>query len=90
MSGGARDTDPLELVFDALRRVLGEEQPLAQGTDLFALPAFDSLALVALVAELEDRLGRRVDDDLVTPQVFATPGTIARGLVVVSLGGDGP
>lgn len=87
---GAQDGDPLELVFEALRRVLGEEQQLAHDTDLFALPAFDSLALVALVAELEDRLGRPVDDDLVTPEVFATPGTIARGLVAVSPRGDGP
>ena len=86
---GTQDTDPLALVLDALRHVLGGEPPLAQDTDLFALPGFDSLALEVLVAELEDRIGRPVDDDLVTPEVFATPGTIARGLVSVSLRGEG-
>jgi acyl carrier protein len=86
---GAQDTDPLALVLDALRHVLGGESPLAQDTDLFALPGFDSLALEALVTELENRIGRPVDDDLVTPEVFATPGTIARGLVSASLRGEG-
>lgn len=87
---GAPASAPLALVYDALRRVLGGETPLTQDTDVFGLPGFDSLALVALVAELEERIGRPVDDDLVTPEVFATPGTIARSLVSATLQGESP
>lgn len=82
---GARTADPLALVFDALRAVLGGQAPLTQDTDLFGLPGFDSMALAELVAQLEERIGRPVDDELVTPEVFATPGTITDGLVSVSL-----
>lgn len=78
---GARAAGPLALVLDALREVLGGERPLEADTDLLGAPGFDSLALVALVAALEDRLGRPVRDDLIVPEVFATPGTIARRLV---------
>lgn len=91
MSAGPGGADPLALVFDALRRVLGADLALTADTDLFTVPGFDSLALAGLVAELEERIGRPVDDDLVTPDVFATPGTVADGLVRPSLGdGAGP
>lgn len=83
MNGPARDSS-LTLVLGALRHVLGAEPALDAGTDLFAVPGFDSLALAELVAELEDRIGGALDDALMTPDVFATPRTIARGLVAAS------
>ena len=52
-------------------RSFGRETPL-----LGALPELDSMAVVALIAALEERFGFIVDDDEIDGAVFATLGTL--------------
>ncbi|BAP87955.1 acyl carrier protein [Burkholderiales bacterium GJ-E10] len=43
---------------------------------LGALPEFDSMAVVALLATMEERLGIAVDDDEIDGSIFATVGSL--------------
>jgi acyl carrier protein len=43
---------------------------------LGALPELDSMAVVALIASLEDRFGLAVDDDEIDGSVFASVATL--------------
>lgn len=43
---------------------------------LGAIPEFDSMAVVALIAALEDQLGIAVDDDELDGATFATVGAL--------------
>jgi len=55
-----------------------EDRPLAAGTPLLgSLPELDSMAVVELVAALEEHFGITVDDGDVTEDVFATVGSLA-------------
>ena len=46
-------------------------------TELFgALPELDSMAVVGLLTEMEDRLGIMIDDDDVDGELFATFGNL--------------
>lgn len=80
--------EALALTLAALREVLGEDAELAPATELFTLPGFDSMGLAALVDGLEARLGAPLDDDLLDPDAFATPATIAARLVGPTLRGE--
>jgi acyl carrier protein len=40
----------------------------------------DSMEVVSLVVDLEDLLGFEFPEDLLTPEVFATPGTLWEAL----------
>jgi acyl carrier protein len=51
---------------------LGASTPL-----LGSLPELDSMAVMELVAALEQRFGVTIDDDDVTAEVFETLGTLA-------------
>jgi acyl carrier protein len=44
---------------------------------LGSLPELDSMAVLELIAALEERFGISVDDDEVTAEVFDTLGTLA-------------
>jgi acyl carrier protein len=46
-------------------------------TPLASLPELDSMALLELVVELEQRFGIAVEDDEVTAEVFETIGSLA-------------
>jgi acyl carrier protein len=46
-------------------------------TPLTAIPELDSLAIVELIVELEQRFGIEFDDDDVTAEVFETLGSLA-------------
>jgi len=81
-------TEPLALVLEVLHAVLGADVPLAADTELLEVRGFDSMALAALVDGLEDRLGMRLADELIVPDVFATPGLIAGRLVGPALSGE--
>ena len=51
--------------------------PLHQDTPLLgAMPALDSVAVAALLTELEDALGFVVNDELLSAEAFATVGTL--------------
>ena len=64
-----------------LVEVLGIEDRAASvhaGTELLgSLPELDSMAVLELVAALEQRFGVTIDDDEVTAEVFETLGSLA-------------
>ena len=51
---------------------LSAESPL-----LGALPELDSMAVVSLIAALEDRFGIMIDDDDISASTFETLGSLA-------------
>ena len=66
---------------EVLVSVLGIEDRAATieaGTPLLgSLPELDSMAVLELVAALEQRFGVTIDDDEVTAEVFDTLGSLA-------------
>ena len=69
---------------DAVRNILGEvlqlgarAQSLQLDTALLGnIPEFDSMAVIHLIAEMEDYFGFTVDDDEINADVFATLGSL--------------
>ena len=58
-----------------------KQQPndlLADTALLGALPELDSLGVLALVTDLEERFGIRVDDDEFGAELFETVGTLTK------------
>lgn len=52
---------------------------LTESSGLFgSIPEFDSMAVVTVVAALEDRFGIIVDDDDITAEVFESVGSLAQ------------
>ena len=74
-------TTTTEDVKAVLVSVLGIEDRAATidaGTPLLgSLPELDSMAVLELVAALEQRFGVTIDDDEVTAEVFDTLGSLA-------------
>ncbi len=71
-----------ELLRNVLRDVLGlspaRAAALQPATPLFgAMPELDSMAVAGLLAEIEDRLGIRIEDDEVDGDMLATLGSLA-------------
>lgn len=58
---------------------LGEraDQLTAESPLLGSLPEFDSMAIVGLVAAMEEQLGVEVDDEDITAEVFETVGSLS-------------
>lgn len=69
------------MVVDVASQTLGRGRRLTASTPLLELPACDSLALATLVERLEDRLQREIAPELIVPETFATPLTIASALL---------
>jgi acyl carrier protein len=71
---------PFEEVRRAVLDVLQagvEEQTLTPNSGLLGeIPEFDSMAVVSLVTELEERFGIEVDDEEVSAENFATFGAV--------------
>jgi acyl carrier protein len=63
-------TDTLNL--GAAGKALQAESPL-----LGALPELDSMAVVSVIAALEDRFGIVIDDDDISASTFETLGSLA-------------
>ncbi len=69
-----------------LREILGDVLQLGKRADsltessaLFgSIPEFDSMAVVTVVAALEERFGIIVDDDDITAEVFESVGSLAQ------------
>ena len=55
------------------REKIGPDSPL-----LGAVPEFDSMAVVALLTNLEEKFGFAVDDDEIDGSVFATIGSLTQ------------
>lgn len=74
-------TATLDDVKEVLAHTLGvadRVDSLGADTALFgSLPELDSMAVVELVAALEDRFGFLVEDDEVTADVFDTLGSLS-------------
>ena len=69
--------DVVSVVVDTLG-LTGEAAVLSADTALLGgISEFDSLAVVELIAALENRFGIVVDDEDVTMEVFATIGSVA-------------
>jgi acyl carrier protein len=70
------NTSSLEAVRSMLIDLLGLEDRADQvdaDTALFAaMPEFDSLAILQVISELEERLGIEMDDADINAEVFAT------------------
>ena len=77
---GTDDTLDVAGIKEAVVETLGIEDRAAAidaSTPLSTIPEHDSLALVELMVELEDRFGIGFDDDDVTAEVFETIGSLA-------------
>lgn len=59
----------LELIRAAVARVKESDLSATQATDALEL---DSIARIALIAELENEFGIEIDSDAVQPEVFET------------------
>ena len=68
------------LVLDVVSETLGEGRSLTPSTPLLELPTCTSLAIATLVEQLEDRLQLEIAPELIVPETFATPMTIAAAL----------
>ena len=73
--------DVLQAVRGVLDEVLslnGRAAAYTRDTHLLgALPELDSMAVVALIAAIEDRFGIAIDDEEISGDNFATVGTLA-------------
>lgn len=68
------------LVLDLVNETLGEGRSLTPSTRLLELPTCTSMAIATLVERLEDRLQVEIAPELIVPETFATPLTIAAAL----------
>jgi acyl carrier protein len=75
------DARMVAVVLDVASETLGRGRRLTASTRLLELPACDSLAIATLVERLEDRLQREIAPELIVPETFATPLTIASALL---------
>ncbi len=75
------DARMVALVLDVASETLGRGRRLTASTRLLDLPACDSLAIATLVERLEDRLHREIAPELIVPETFTTPSTIASALL---------
>lgn len=69
---------PLDTITAILRAALGlGTQPLAYDTPLLgSLPELDSMAVIGVIAALEDHFGFTIEDDDIHARHFATVGTL--------------
>jgi acyl carrier protein len=69
----------IDSVFDVLKLVLQLEDTtrLVLNAPLMgAIPEFDSMAVVSIIAALEERFDFSVDDDEIDASIFETVGTL--------------
>ncbi|TCO80995.1 phosphopantetheine binding protein [Plasticicumulans lactativorans] len=70
--------------FDDVRTLIGDVLQLGERTAqivpdtvlLGGIPEFDSMAVVSLIAAIEDTFGVTVDDDEISADIFETAGTL--------------
>jgi acyl carrier protein len=73
------------MTLDEVKRLLGDTLQLgdrakeltAQTPLLGSLPELDSIAVVTVIAALEERFGITVDDDEITAETFETVGNLS-------------
>ena len=63
---------------DILRTVLQIDKDFSAETPLLgAIAEFDSMAIIAVITELEDQLGIEFDDDEISAEIFETFGRLS-------------
>jgi acyl carrier protein len=67
--------DQYEKLLRAHCRFLGDGSPVDPDTHLATL-GMDSMEIVSLIVDLEDGFGFQLPEELLAPEVFATPGTL--------------
>lgn len=64
-------------LLDEVLSLKGRAQSFKDSTPLLgSVPELDSMAVVAVITALEERLGMSVDDDEISGATFATVGTL--------------
>jgi len=67
-----------QLLADILRTVLQIDKDFSADTPLLgAISEFDSMAIIAVITELEDQLGIEFDDDEISAEIFETFGQLS-------------
>ena len=70
------ESDVLEILRDVLSLGARADRLTAASPLLGSLPELDSMAVVGVIAAIEDRFGITVDDDEVSGRTFATFGSL--------------
>lgn len=66
-----------QIVSDILRSVLQIDRPFTATTPLLgAIPEFDSMAVIAILSELENQLGIAISDDEISAEIFENFGQL--------------
>jgi acyl carrier protein len=72
------ETTTTDDLIEVLTEVLGDEHTFTEDTLLFgSLPELDSLALVELITNIEERFGFEMDEDDITAEVFESVGSLS-------------
>ncbi|GAB57902.1 acyl carrier protein [Rheinheimera nanhaiensis] len=65
------------LLADILRNVLQIDKDFTDSTPLLgAIAEFDSMAVIAVITQLEDQLGIEINDDEISAEVFESFGQL--------------
>mgnify|MGYP006148267297 CR=1 FL=1 len=68
-----------QLLADILRNVLQIDKQFTDTTPLLgAIAEFDSMAVIAVITELEDQLGIEINDDEISAEVFESFGQLRK------------
>ncbi|MBZ9611753.1 acyl carrier protein [Rheinheimera maricola] len=66
-----------QLLADILRSVLQIDKQFTDDTPLLgAIPEFDSMAVIAVLTELEEQLGIQINDDEISAEIFENFGQL--------------
>lgn len=66
-----------QLLADILRSVLQIDKEFTADTPLLgAIPEFDSMAVIAVLTELEEQLGIQINDDEISAELFESFGQL--------------
>ena len=71
--------DDVKSILDRTLQLGGKSKQFDAATGLFGnIPEFDSMAVVTVVAALEERFGIVFEDDEITADIFETVGSLSR------------
>lgn len=66
-----------KILIEVLNLHGGDQELNADSVLLGAIAELDSMAVVSVIAKIEDHFGFNIDDDEINGQVFATVGSLA-------------
>ena len=73
-------------VMETVKSLLGQTLQLGEKADRFdattglfgSIPEFDSMAVVAVIAAIEDQFAITIEDDEITAEIFETVGSLSQ------------